>query len=188
MWAVGGRTGRVVRADRCARDAERREVAYADAAISEVAGEFTRRVRFDVGYDHRSFPGTCGGGGHGQHGMEVTFLLIGGLGAVQFKFNMPPFVPGVPLTFGTLPVRYPDIGAAVATDLGHHWKTPTYPDEMRMECDFLDQGHCYYDGSGMNAEPVLAHFISDGPRAVWADLESYYRLVAGREEPADAPA
>ena len=62
-----------------------------------------------------------------------------------------------------------------AYDLGYHWPTPRYEDQSQMTCDLIPgQPECYYDGSSLNAEPVLDVLLSDGDEAVWKYLEDYY--------------
>jgi len=125
----------------------------------------TRRpVEFTPGYDKRTE-------GYGVHGMSIRFLAVGDAGAVQFVMNTG-WAPGLPVrSAGTFPY---------AVDLGYHWSTQRYEGMSQFsECDALGEGGCYYDGSGLNAEPVMEAFIRDGEPAVWAALEDYYaHLVA----------
>lgn len=44
-------------------------------------------------------------------------------------------------------------------------------------CKWLDGAPCYYDGSGLNAEPVFELLIEKGSDAVWEYLENYYEEV-----------
>ena len=111
---------------RCVRDFERRKKASEDDSISEVVGEFTRRMTWTVGFDHRAFPDDCGGGGHGQHGMELRFILIGADGAVQWMVNWGDMVPGNVDSIGGVPHVTPPRDMMSAYDLGRHWRHPTY--------------------------------------------------------------
>lgn len=118
---------------------------------------------------------------YGQHGMDLRFVLVGELGATQFLMftDWVPGKTGIREGFRSSAPSFP-----MAADLGHHWKT--YPHEGdgdqswgRMdECDFFPGG-CWYDGSGLNAQPVMERFIAGGLDAVWTDLEAYYHQVAG---------
>lgn len=147
-----------------------------------------REVLFHQGYDYRATdldrpPGKR----RGCHGLSIVFLLRGPLGAVQFKMGtewLPTWVqegrwgPTVkPDPNPRLRDHYP-----TAVDLGHHWKTPLYDGEARMECDYLKQGYCFYDGSGLNAEPVMARLLTEGSDGVWSELEDYYKSCAGRSK------
>jgi hypothetical protein len=76
-----------------------------------------------------------------------------------------------------VPIPHPMIGDGWATDLGYHARVPRYGEQQRMDCDFLPDGYCYYEGSGLAAEPVLEAFLSHGPHAVWAALGNYYAEV-----------
>lgn len=147
----------------------------------------TREVLFHPGYDYREVDASKPPGQRrGCHGLSIVFLLRGDDGAVQFKMGtdwLPTWVepdgyfgPSVkPNPYPALRTHYP-----MAVDLGRHWKTPTYPDEMRMDCTYLEQGYCFYDGSGLNAEPVMAALFTGGSDAVWSALEDYYAELANR--------
>lgn len=41
-------------------------------------------------------------------------------------------------------------------------------------CDLLGGKPCYYDGSGLNAEPVFEILLKEGSPGVWKELERYY--------------
>lgn len=168
--------------DLCRADLDRRERALSGATFVARDGPMERRIGFDVGYDHRSF-----GCGHGQHGMTMRFVLQGPAGAVHWVMNMPNWVPGNLDTLGDIkgngvsvvPVRYP-ISDGTATDLGYHSPKPLWEGREeygRLDCHILPDGICYYDGSGLNAAPVLAAFLEHGPMAVWATLARYYQDV-----------
>lgn len=158
------------------------ERARNDADLIARVGNMERRIRFDVGYNHMEFPQDCGGGGHGVHGMTLCFLLIGPHGAVQWKVNLPNWFPGNVNIIDTVQSVGPfsavpadsRIGDGLPTDLGHHWPKEQYEGEQRFDCDLLPEGYCYYDGSGLNAGPVLRAFLDYGPMAVWAALGRYY--------------
>lgn len=163
----------------CKADQERREQAWRDSLLTERHGDLERCIAFEVGYDHRAFPPeACGGGGHGQHGMTMRWMLIGPRGAVQWVCSMPNWVPGNVVygsvnaeSFSLVPAHIED---GHATDLGYHSPVPQYAGQDTRECHILPEGSCYYDGSGLNAEPVLEAFLAHGPQAVWATLASYY--------------
>jgi hypothetical protein len=170
-------------ANRCETDRDRRRRASRDKGLTEVVGEMRRTIQFDVGYDHRAFPEECGGGGHGQHGMTMGFLLQGPHGVVQWSVNMPNWVPGnvvhggVPSEFLSAVPAYPQISDLYADSLGYHSPTPLHEwqkDYGRDDCMMLPDGICFYDESSLNAEPMLEAFLAHGPHAVWALLGDYY--------------
>ena len=111
-------------------------------------------VVFEPGYNKR-------GSQYGVHGMGIRFLLRGPKGCTQFVMNTG-WVPGESMgltTFNMFPM---------AVDLGYHAVVPQYgdlndPDEdwrpYTLDCVYLPSGKCYYDGSGLNAEPVMVAFI-----------------------------
>lgn len=182
--------------NRCKQDRERRERAWTDCGLTEKVGNMERTISFEVGYDHRSFPEDCGGGGHGQHGMSIRFVLKGPAGAVQWLVNMHHWVPGnvhyghVETTdnqpVSLVPLKYPQVGDGMATDLGYHSPREMYEGQYgpREDCEYID-GPCWYDGSGLNAEPILEAFLSHGPHAVWAALARYYMQTFGAADDAE---
>lgn len=44
-------------------------------------------------------------------------------------------------------------------------------------CEWLDGKPCYYDGSGINAEPIFDVLLREGSDGVWRELEKYYHSV-----------
>lgn len=179
--------------NRCQADRERRERAWNDAALSERQGDMERHIIFEVGYDHTAFPEDCGGGGHGRHGMNLRFVLVGPKGAVQWLAYMTSWVPGN-VRHGTVdglgdvslvPLNS-TIGDGMAADLGYHSPVPRYGSQSAMKCEWLPEGECYYDGSGLNAEPLLEAFLNHGPHAVWAALAHYYTEVLATEPDPEA--
>jgi hypothetical protein len=138
---------------------------------------YYRRVEFRKGYNKRHIFG------YGVHGMEIHFRFYGPLGTTQFVMGTG-WVPGeIGRPFGEkrnphwsrIADRYPN-----ANDLGYHWLTPQYEgqeDYRHDDCPFVKGGVCYYDGSGMNAEPVMQAFVDRGESAVWRELVSYYRTL-----------
>jgi hypothetical protein len=140
-------------------------------------GPLRREIVWRPGYDHMSNPDPKERS-KGRHGMDVTFLIHGAEGAVQFRFNTM-WTPGIvkESSWGlTVDPATKHVLAPMARDLGHHWHTPTYEGESLMEsrCEIAN-GPCYYDGSGLNAEHFLGLLLTKGDGEVWAELEAYYR-------------
>jgi hypothetical protein len=52
------------------------------------------------------------------------------------------------------------------------------------DCDILG-GKCYYDGSGLNAEPVYELLLREGSDGVWKSLGEYYNECFTQEESND---
>lgn len=107
-----------------------------------------------------------------KEGGRFTYYLAGMRGTVQFVY-----------------ARYADDQVSkilgkeeMAMDLGYHSPRPLYSGHRAMsepgECDAfrgpLRNATCYYDGSTMNAEPVLELLHRSGEDAVWEYLRQYY--------------
>lgn len=145
----------------------------APGEIRQEVDGFTRIIAFEPGYnDPRHGPHTFG-----RHGMQLRFLLVGPLGAVQFLLYTN-WTPGTLDTIGTI-----TDGTTMPADLGHHWTTPRYADECTYECEYIEGGRCYYDGSGLAAEEPFRILIEDGIDALWAFLRTHYDYLAEPVEP-----
>lgn len=132
---------------------------------------FERAIVFEQGWNDR-------GGQYGVHGMEIRFLLRGPKGVTQFAMNTG-WIPGEKGVSPTLADYFPS-----GSDLGYHAIEPQYDREMeqiggRESCPFLDGKPCFYDGSGLQAEPVLADFIQRGEVAVWEALRERHDGLKG---------
>jgi hypothetical protein len=62
-------------------------------------------------------------------------------------------------------------------DLGYHSWMPRYEGQSAMDCHLSPNGICYYDGSGLNAEPIFSVLLREGSDGVWRELEKYYASV-----------
>lgn len=154
--------------------------------------DFERRVIFEPGYNYLHETGPKR---RGQHGMAIRFLLIGPQGAAQFLMGtswtplgeVDKDANGEPLhrepvhidywkteDYGMGPHKFGLVNPPDGYDLGQHWTEPLYNGQDPMECELLPGGQCYYDGSGLNADPILKDFITEGEEAVWRHLEEHY--------------
>jgi hypothetical protein len=127
------------------------------------ADGFERAVVFEPGWnDH--------GGRYGVHGMRIQFLLRGPKGVTLFLMGTG-WVPGDKGVDGRVADLFP-----FASDVGYHAHVPQYEGAMggRSACEYLDGVPCFYDGSGLSAEPIMADFIRRGDVAVWEALREWH--------------
>lgn len=107
---------------------------------------------------------------YGIGGVEIAFFLKGERGVVQFKMGTGWFLPEN---------RKPGISDSypMAWDRGYHSYIPRYDGQTPIaeSCHILDGKPCYYDGSTLNAEPILEVLIREGSEGVWRELEAYYK-------------
>ena len=156
---------------------------YASSGIKQNVDGWTRRVEFEPGHDCiDDYPKcwqTMGGGRHGRSGMRLRILLGSEEGIVQFVMSASDWLPGSLDSIGSTKDGVAKFGV-MATDLGHHWTRPTYEGEYvgQEACEFLHGASCFYDGSGLNAGPVLDRFLREGLDAVWESLEEYHRACS----------
>lgn len=152
----------------------------------------TREIQFQPGYDYRAEDAhKPSGQRRGCHGLNMRWLVHGEHGSVQFLVYtmwLPSWVreaewgPRVVDEVARRDLNHPPMAA----DLGHHWDWALYHGENGpRDCDVRPSGKCFYDGSGLNAEPLLAALLTKGHDEVWAQLEAYYEDCDGRSVEVD---
>jgi len=118
---------------------------------------------------------------YGIHGVELRMAAKGPFGATQFLLYTNWMLPHVTKeTMQRELGRSSEIGLRCSflpmpADLGYHWHAPRYDGQQERDCDLLPSGKCYYDGSGLNAEPIFETLLTEGSDGVWRKLEEYYR-------------
>jgi hypothetical protein len=130
--------------------------------------------------DHAGHP--QGGQSHGRGGMKIRHILYREDLSVQFLWSPGVFLPETHALLGDPdpPDGLKAILSPMAWDLGYH-----LPDRSRANmaltgrdmsgerytaCDIYASG-CYYDGSALNAEPILEILLRGGSEALWEELE-----------------
>ncbi len=114
-----------------------------------------------------------GGGSHGRGAASYRWVIRGEGLAVQFLWKADEHLPESIEACNAINPNWRN-SFPLAADLGYHAATPMYEDQWRMdECDILGIP-CYYDGSGLNAEPVLELLQTEGREATWERLEQYW--------------
>jgi|SRR3990172_4197865 len=120
---------------------------------------------------------------YGIHGVEMRFVLKGPEGAVQFVLYTNWQLPHVQEELDRKEERDPRFKHSLChpmpADLGYHSPVPRYEGQtqLRDSCHLLDDKPCFYDGSGLNAEPVYERLLREGDKGVWAALEEFYLSV-----------
>jgi len=125
--------------------------------------ELERRVTLAPAWDKRD-PDPLKN--YGIHTVELRMLVLGPKGATQFLL----YTGWHWLDSPNVRDLYP-----IPADLGYHSPTPQYEGQPDMDCDLMPEGHCYYDGSALNARRVYERLLREGSDGVWAELEDYYR-------------
>lgn len=148
------------------RDEPFRRALTPDPTWIDCGNGFERAVSFEPGFDSHTR-------NWGIAAMRMRFLLRGPLGATQFLMGAG-WVPGRREVNDWYPSGW---------DLGYHALKPSYEGHESYDCDLLPGGHCYYDGSGLAADPVMDAFIAEGEPAVWRALHEFYDdRLAGEHE------
>ena len=142
--------------------------------------KFEKIVEFGPAYDKRH-PDPAEDQGIGC--VMIRFVLKGSKGAVQFLMGSGWFLPETVEeykakggTFEKLTDQDP-----VGWDLGYHSPKPMYEEQpiVTNSCPYLDGKECYYDGSGLNAKPIMERLLREGSDAVWEELAEYYHKTFG---------
>lgn len=120
---------------------------------------------------------------YGIHGCELWFYLTGPLGVIQFGMTTGWFLPHVDKELREReraePSKYSSF-KPMGIDIGYHSPVPLYEGARRMgakgECHVLPDSECYYDGSSLQADPIMAGLIEHGSDWVWTELERQYHM------------
>lgn len=138
--------------------------------------EFEQIVFVSPAYDKRD-PDPSKNYGIGA--CRITFILKGPLGAVQFMIGTNWYPPHVQREkrdwqrdFDT---RFDKIHPQ-GWGIGYHSRVPVYEGQepLKHDCDLVEGGTCYYDGSGLQAEEMIPHFIAGGTDWLWPELRRRY--------------
>jgi len=151
--------------------------------MNQIVETFTRNLTFSPAFDKRN---PSPSKNYGIHGVEMRFLLMGPLGAVQFVLYTNWHLPHVEKEMMEKPVDAIGYHCSrpMPADLGYHSPKPMYKGQEEFDCDLLPGGKCYCDGSGLNAIPVFDILVSEGEEALWKKLEDYYHIIFGEGDAA----
>jgi hypothetical protein len=137
--------------------------------------DFKREIQFDPAYDKRhSDPAKD----YGIHGLTIRWFLRGPKGMIQFVLYSNWHLPHVEVE-QRRKVGYHIHGLCkpLPADIGYHSPKPMYDGHAQTsgDCEFVEGGKCYYDGSSLNAEAYFDTLVRDGCEALWTKMEEYYR-------------
>jgi hypothetical protein len=133
-----------------------------------------REIHFYPAYDKRD-----SGSNYGIGGVSIKFLLKGSKGTIQFYFTTNWYLKSVEDS-----IRYSRvIDYPMAFDIGYHAYKPQWKEQevcfKDKKCEYLNDSLCYYDGSSLNAVPILEILIKEGHEAVWKIMEERYNELQG---------
>jgi hypothetical protein len=116
---------------------------------------------------------------YGIHGLDIWFILSGPLGAVQFGVTFPQYLPHVRDELAAK--SYPYLERIQGFDVGYHAPKPQYENQAAMDdCDLIEGGKCFYDGSSLRASEWADEiFAVRGKRPedeIWSRLREEYRM------------
>lgn len=117
---------------------------------------------------------------YGIHGFDIWFILHGPKGAVQFMISLDLHLPHIEREERPkwrTGAYYKDEKIR-GYDVGYHALTPQYEGQYIRECDLLEGGKCYYDGSALASDEWVKEIFSirgEKPEnRLWDKLEEEY--------------
>ncbi len=136
---------------------------------------FQRIVEFEAAFDKRDPDPNKD---YGIHGVTLRMVLKGPLGAIQFVVYTNWHLPHIDRSGWPQHMCDP-----MPADLGYHSPHAMYEGQTQTDnCPWLDGKPCFYDGSGLQADPIFALLVEKGGEAVWKELERRYRGLFGDAE------
>ena len=134
---------------------------------------FRRIVAFRPAYDKRAE-------GYGIHNMEIVFVLIGPMGAVDFVIHKTEwFVASAREHLRKLPM-VEELDAPSRSS--HPWRcsinyhskvAPSEGQSSIANCQWLDGKECFCGGTHL-ADGLMERFVAEGEEVVWKELEEWY--------------
>ena len=141
-----------------------------------------REIEMNPAFDKRHEDPTTS---YGIHCVALPFILKDdtGKGAVQFMLFTGWYLPHVEKEFTNHPHR-DTFFKPMPADKGFHSPHRIYKRQKSMtkKCPYLNGKPCYYDGSGLNAEPLYQILLKEGSEGVWKALEKYWNIMFGDNE------
>lgn len=146
-----------------------------------------RKFNISGAYDGTSHPRNYGIGA-----MQIYFSIKGDKGGVSCMFGTSWYLPQNQLTMYEMYTKgYPfdplhELMQPKGHDISFHSKERLYDfDDGRPDCDLTD-GHCYSDGSSLNAQDFwLPIFLHEGSEGIYSRLEQEYEYRFNGGEPPD---
>ncbi len=142
--------------------------------MSEFKKITTVRLPFDRRHENSSK-------NYGIHGLDIWFILVGPKGAVQFAVTFPIYLPHVDAEYRTKFPGWEERKKISGIDVGYHSPHPMYEGQTQMEteCEYVEGGKCFYDGSTLATDPWIKQIFSvrgDAPeKLLWEKLEQEYK-------------
>ena len=137
-----------------------------------------RIIEFTPAYDKRhSDPKQ----NYGIGAVRIRFVLKGTLGAMQFLLGTNWYPKEMQASFQQKDAErgWFDV-QPLPWDVGYHSRVPRNEGQKPMgPCEYLDGAVCYYDGSGLQADPIRDALLERGDAGVWAALEERYIRTFG---------
>ena len=139
-----------------------------------MSSEFEKLVFVSPAFDKRSDDPSKD---YGISACQITFILKGPLGAVQFMIGTDWHLPDVQRERRQWQYNFDQQYDKIhpqGWDVGYHSPRPMYCDHKPMKnCYVLET--CYYDGSSLLAEDWVPQFIAGGTEWLWPALQQEYQ-------------
>jgi hypothetical protein len=117
---------------------------------------------------------------YGIHGLDIWYILKGPEGAVQYAVTIQVNPESVARERGEVTYSYNGGSIYRGFDVGYHSPKPMYEDQGQMDCEHIEGGKCYYDGSSLRSDDwtkIIFETTGQHPEDVlWPMLEEEYKL------------
>lgn len=136
--------------------------------VDDVVGDM-RRIVWEYDFVEGHVP---------KKGKKVFYILVGPKGAVQFAYMWHEAFDGVSNIANVHPQEN-----MMGMDVGYHSYEPMFDGHQALDCDLLmGQDYCYYDGSGLRADPLLQMWLEadKNDEVIWMALKNEYDIVFER--------
>jgi len=145
-----------------------------------------RWIKVQAAYDKRHVDPNKN---YGIHGVTMTFYLRKSKGVMNFtlytNWELKTVREEVSTKQDNIVVRkdYPFEywRSPMPADVGFHSSKRQYEHQTEMDCDLLEQGKCFYDGSTLAAEDAFECLIEGGEEGLWTYLEDRYKSWSENE-------
>jgi hypothetical protein len=121
-------------------------------------------------------------GDYGIGSLRFFFILKKGEKAVQVMISTNSYLSSVMKDYSKDGCLFEgDYEGYNCFDVGYHSDVPIFGAQNKSECNILEKGYCYYDGSSLRGinDKVAENYLKNGDEWVWNYLEGIWNEYFG---------
>lgn len=151
------------------------------SVICQEVNGFKRMLGMTMPFDRRH---PDDGKNYGIGSLLIRFILAKNNQAVHFVASTSQYLPHVSNELWMRNDRKYNSFNGMGYDVGYHSPEPMWDGQASAECDVLEGGVCYCDGSALRADEWFDTWLRYGNDRIWAMLEQDWeeRFGASAEE------